>query len=277
MKKYILLVSFIFFVIIIWWPGGSSKKKIKGGEVIILATTTSLYDSGLLDHLIPPFEQISGIKVKPIAVGTGEALKMGERGEADFLLVHAPELEKAFMTSGHGLCRQELISSRFVLVGPDNDPAGVKGLPFPSALAKIAQSQCPFISRADYSGTHFVEKKIWEEAGFLPSGKWYMESVQGMAEALMMAAEKRAYVLSDYPTYHRLRKKINLAVLSLDDNYLNIYSAIIPRKISSFGHERAAKRLLAFLLTPEARKIIASFGYESLKNEIKKSSGRQLP
>lgn len=262
MKKYQLLFL-IFLLSLFFWQSLSIFQKGIFKSGIILATTTSLYDSGLLESLIEAFEKQSGSRVKIIAAGTGEALKIGQKGEADFLLVHAPELEEKFMANGYGLCRQELMFSRFVLVGPENDPAGIRSLTFPEAFSRIAQLKIPFISRADYSGTHFLERKIWEKAGLSPRGKWYLEIQQGMAEALMIAAEKRAYILADYPTYFRLKKRLGLEALTFDENYLNVYSAIIPRMTRQMGQEEQARKLWNFLLSPVAREIIISFGYES--------------
>lgn len=268
--KRIIFFSFLFFLFL---TSGYEFliKTSRHPEQIIVATTSSLYDTGLLEQLIATFEKSSALKIKAISVGTGEALKMGEKGEADLLLVHAPELEEDFMAAGHGLERKELVFSRFVLLGPQEDPAKVKGLTFPSAFAQIAKAKAPFISRADHSGTHFLEKKIWEKIGGNISGKWYLESVQSMAEALMMAAEKRAYILSDYPTYYQLRKKIDLAIMSIDENYLNIYSAIIPQKTRLMGNEAGAKKFLAFLLSEKAQAIMNSYGFESLPKKASSS------
>lgn len=238
-------------------PAASRSKKSAG---LILATTTSLYDSGLLEELLPVFEKKTGLRVKPLAVGTGEALEMGKRGDADLLLVHAPEMEKDFMARHDGLRREELMASDFVLVGPPEDPAFIKSLPFPQALARIAQSGYPFLSRGDRSGTHFLEMKIWQEAGLSPSGPWYLETGQGMAETLSIASDKKGYTLADYPTYYKLKSRLKLAVLSRDPGYQNIYSAIIPRRVKDRGNEAGANMLLEFFLSSEARRIIAAFG-----------------
>lgn len=263
MKKCLLIFIGLPVLIFLIWPRSFPFKKTPSAPEIIVATSTSLYDSGLLDQLIEAFEKQSGVKVKTIACGTGEALRMGRKGEADLLLVHAPELEAEFMASGYGLCRQEIMFSRIVIVGPENDPAGIRGLNFPEAFARIAHSKTPFISRADFSGTYFLERKIWEEAGIKPGGRWYLESQQGMAEALIMAAEKKAYLLTDFPTYSRFRSRLNLIVLASDDNYRNIYSIIIPRSTRQFGTEEPARKLWTFLFSPKSREIIASFGYET--------------
>lgn len=263
MKKCLLIFISLAALILLFWPGSFPFKKTSSSQEIIVATTTSLYDSGLLDQLFEVFKKQSGVKVKIIASGTGEALRMGRKGEADLLLVHAPELEAEFMASGYGLCRQEIMFSRFVIVGPENDPAGIRGLDFPEAFARIARSRAPFISRADFSGTYFLERKIWEKAGIKPGGKWYLESQQGMAEALVMAAEKEAYLLTDFPTYCRFKDRLNLGVLTSDEDYLNIYSVIIPRITRQFGTEEPARKLWTFLFSPKSREIIASFGHEN--------------
>lgn len=236
-------------------------------QEIIVATTTSLYDSGLLEELLPIFEKETGFKVKPIAVGSGEALAMGKKGDADLLLVHAPEMEKEFMAGNYGVRREELMASDFVLVGPAEDPAMVKGLPFSEALARISRRGHPFVSRGDKSGTHLLESEIWEELGIRPSGSWYLQTGQGMAETLRIASEKQGYTLADFPTYHQLNSGLQLAVLSRDPNYQNIYSAILPRNVKNRGNETGAERLLDFLLSPEARQIITSFGVKQGETE----------
>lgn len=267
MKKYLFFTLIFLLLFFFFWQALSLCQREIFKPGIILATTTSLYDSGLLGLLIEAFEKQSGGRVKIIAAGTGEALKMGQKGEADILLVHAPELEEEFMAAGYGLMRQELMSSRFIILGPKNDPAGIRGLSFPEAFSRIARLKAPFISRADYSGTHFLEKKIWQKVGLNPSGQWYLQAQQGMAETLMIAAEKRAYILADYPTYFRLKKKLGLEPLTFDENYLNVYSVIIPRMVRHLGSEEQARKLYLFLLSPAAREIIISFGYESQKQQ----------
>lgn len=234
---------------------------------IILATTTSLDDSGLLEKILPVFEKKTGYKVKPIAVGSSEALAMGRRGDADLLLVHAPELEVDFMARNYGLKRKELMASDFALVGPAGDPASVKGLPFPEALARIARLRYSFVSRGDKSGTHLLETKIWRELGLYPSGAWYWQTGQGMAQTLRVASEKQAYALTDYPTFHQLRKVLQLTVLSKDQNYKNVYSAIVPRKARNRGNESGGEKLLGFLLSSEAQQVIISFGSKDGKKE----------
>ena len=173
----------------------TSEEKKAGSRDLLVATTTSLQDSGLLEVLIPVFEKSTGYKAKVIAVGSGETLEMGKRQSADVLLVHAPELEEKFMAEGYGEERREIMSSDFILAGPPADPAGVKGKTFPEAFRLIASQEQPFVSRADNSGTHNLEKRIWKEIGLEPAGRWYIEAGQGMGECLLIASEKRAYIL----------------------------------------------------------------------------------
>mgnify|MGYP000875648322 CR=1 FL=1 len=231
---------------------------------LLVSTTTSLQDSGLLDVLIPVFEQSTGYKVKVIAVGSGEALEMGKRQAADVLLVHAPELEEKFMAEGYGEKRLEIMSSDFILAGPPADPAGIKAKTFPEAFQLIAAEQQPFISRADNSGTHNLEKRIWREIGLEPHGSWYIEAGQGMGECLLIASEKRAYILSDFPTFYKISKKgrLELAVLTSDDNYKNIYSVITLKNPGGRLNEAGARAFSDFLVSPAAQQLIRDFGQE---------------
>lgn len=178
-----------------------------GGEdgatgAMILATTTSTQDSGLLDAILPSFEESSDCVPKPVAVGSGQAMAMGESGDADVLLVHSPEAELEFMAEGHGISREPVMHNDFVLVGPPQDPAHVgEAGDAAKAMALIAQEQAPFASRADESGTHAKEVDLWQEAGVEPSGSWYIETGQDMGETLTIASQKQAYTLTDRGTF----------------------------------------------------------------------------
>ncbi len=195
-------------------PASSPGAGSGGSRDVILATTTSTQDSGLLDVLLPRFEARTGYRVKAVAVGTGQALKLGAMGEADVLLVHAPKAEREFMRTGAGLERRLVMHNDFVIVGPDADPAGIEGLhDTEEALRKIASSGSPFISRGDDSGTHKKELELWEKAGPRPGGEWYIESGTGMGQTLRIASEKRGYTLADRGTYLALRDAIDLEVL----------------------------------------------------------------
>jgi tungstate transport system substrate-binding protein len=232
-------------------------------KTLTLATTTSTQDSGLLDVLVPRFRERSGIEVKVVAVGTGQALELGRRGDADVLLVHDPAAEQRFMDDGFGADRREVMHNDFVLVGPADDPAGVKGqASVAEAFARIARRGSPFVSRGDESGTHQKEKAVWHEAGVEPHGDWYLRAGAGMGQVLRLASEKRAYTLSDRGTFLALRQGLDLAVLAEGDPLLvNPYHVIVvnPAK-HPHVHQREAQRFADFLLSPEGRGLIADFG-----------------
>ncbi len=230
---------------------------------IILATTTSTQDSGLLDALVPMFKQESGYTVKTVAVGTGQALKMGEEGNADILLVHSPKAEEAFMQAGFGLERHLVMHNDFVLVGPAADPAGVRSAASTTqALIQIANAAAPFVSRGDDSGTHKMERSLWEAAGSPPLGGWYIESGQGMGATLRIASEKQAYTLTDRATYLANRATLQLEVLlEGDPSLLNIYHVIVvnPEKWPQVNLN-GARAFAEFLLAPETQALIGQFG-----------------
>ena len=242
--------------------GGREKapatKNIRGE--LIVAATTSLEDSGLLEALVPVFEKESGLKVKVIAVGTGEALEMGRRQVADLLLVHAPDLEANFMEQGYGQRREEFMASDMLIAGPAADEAGVRGKSFVEAFTRIASASHPFVSRADKSGTHHLEMKIWAASGITPSGDWYLQTGQGMAESLRIASEKQAYVLTDYPTFQQLRTGLNLEILTRDEQHRNVYSAIAISDITGKINTAGAEALINFLIGQKTQKIISEFG-----------------
>jgi tungstate transport system substrate-binding protein len=232
---------------------------------VILATTTSTQDSGLLDVLVPLFEKKTGYTVKTIAVGTGQSLALGDRGEADVVLVHAPKLELEYLAKGNLTNRRLVMHNDFILVGPPADPAGIRGLKKAAdALKKIAQRGARFVSRGDNSGTHTTERSLWKVAGIAPKGSWYIESGQGMGATLAIASEKGAYTLADRATYLAFRKRIQLAILLEGDApLLNIYHVmqVNParhRKVNAAG----GKALADFLVSPEAQEVIRTFGVE---------------
>ncbi|MBI4286420.1 MAG: substrate-binding domain-containing protein [Chloroflexi bacterium] len=233
---------------------------------LILATTTSTQDSGLLDVLVPIFQQKTGYVVKPIAVGTGQAMAMGERGEADVLLVHAPESEVKFMQAGHGVNRKLVMHNDFIIIGPSADPAGIKETTSAAAaLKKIAAAKTLFISRGDNSGTNQLELKLWKTASIDVKGQtWYQESGQGMGATLGIAAEKRAYTITDRATYLALRKNLGLDILvEKDPILLNIYHVIQvnPQKSDKINAE-GAKAFADFMVSPETQEIIRNFGID---------------
>jgi tungstate transport system substrate-binding protein len=213
--------------------------------------------------LLPRFREQTGVEVKAVAVGTGQALELGRRGDADVLLVHDPAGEQRFMDEGFGAERQPVMWNAFVVVGPPTDPAGVKGKEAAAeAFSQIARRKAPFISRGDESGTHVREKAVWRQAGIEPRGAWYVRAGCGMGQALRMASEKRAYALTDRATFLALRKDLDLAVLSEGDQLLvNQYSTILvnPEKHPHVRRE-AARKFADFLLSRQAQKLITDFG-----------------
>src|SRR5262249_31317813 len=196
-------------------------------RTLILSTTTSTQDSGLLDVLVPMFEHASGYSVKTISVGTGQALALAARGEADVTLAHAPALEKKYVDEGKMLNRRLVMYNDFVVIGPAEDPAQVKGLPAVEALKKMDAAQARFESRRVTSGTHLLELALWKQADLEPKGSWYIESGQGMGQTLLVANERKAYTLTDRGTYLAYQKRVDLPILVEKDRpLLNIYSVM---------------------------------------------------
>ena len=184
------------------------------GETLTLTTTTSTYDTGLLDAIHPSFEEMYGATVDAVAQGTGAALESARNGDSDVVMVHARGLEDEFMRNGYGINRRDLMFNDFVIVGPESDPAGIQGMGSATeALTTIAESQSPFVSRGDNSGTHTKELNLWEAAGTDPGGDWYQETGTGMGEALNVANQQGAYTLSDRGTYIAQRSEIDLTIL----------------------------------------------------------------
>jgi len=232
---------------------------------VILATTTSTRDSGLLDYLLPIFQEQTGYIVKMVAVGTGEALKMGEEGNADVLLVHAPASEVAFMEAGNGKDRFLIMHNDYVIVGPADDPAGIKGSETTTAaFTAIATSESLFTTRGDDSGTHKAELNHWKSAGITPEGDWYLNTGQGMGDTLRIASEKLAYTLTDRATYLALKDTLDLDILYEGDKaLLNIYHVITvnPEKYPNLNYE-GAKAFADWLVTDEVQKLIETFGVD---------------
>lgn len=232
-------------------------------KVIILATTTSTQDSGLLDELIPRFEKQTGYSVKTIAVGSGQAMAMGKRGEADVLLVHSPEAEKTLVAEGSGMNRRIVMHNDFILVGPAQDPAGIRSHTAMEALQRIAAAKVTFLSRGDNSGTHAMELKLWKAAGLPFEGQaWYQQTGQGMGQTLAIAADKRAYTLSDRGTYLALQKKLGLAILHEGDPSLrNVYHVIEVNPAQFPKVNAAGARAFAdFMVSKDVQARIKEFG-----------------
>lgn len=237
-----------------------------GSTNLILATTTSLQDSGLLDVLVPAFEKASGYTVKTVAVGTGQALTMGQQGNADVLFVHAPTQEQAFMDAGWGVDRRLVAHNYFWIVGPASDPAAISGMTSAvDAFKKIAASGATFVSRGDNSGTNTKELALWKTAGITPKGSWYIESGQGMGATLQIASEKAAYTLTDTATF--LSNQANLALKALvksDLSLINIYSviAVNPAKWPK-ANVAGAKAFEDYVTGTAGQQIIATFGIDT--------------
>ncbi len=230
---------------------------------IILATTTSTQDSGLLDELIPRFEQQSGYAVKTIAVGSGQAIAMGRRGEADLLLVHSPDAEKALVADGAGINRRIVMHNDFILLGPPVDPAGLAKHNTMECFQRIAAAKALFISRGDNSGTHAQELKLWKGAGIAVDGQaWYQQTGQGMGQTLAIAAEKKAYTVSDRGTYLALRKKLGLAILHEGDPSLRNVYHVIEANPARFPRVNAAgaRAFADFLVSKAVQQRIKEFG-----------------
>jgi tungstate transport system substrate-binding protein len=239
---------------------------------IILATTTSTQDSGLLDVLLPVFEKETGYFVKTIAVGSGQAMAMGQKGEADVLLAHSPAAEKKFVSEGYGIHRRIVMHNDFIIVGPPDDPGKIRGLKSAAeAFKKIASAKVLFVSRADNSGTHAKEKAIWTASKINPEKeKWYQQTGLGMGQTLNVTSEKKGYTLADRGTYLALKKTIQLDVLSEGDALLlNIYHVIEVNpakwpKVNAAG----AKAFADFMVSPETQSIIKTFGVDKFGSPL---------
>lgn len=243
--------SCIFLLLVFLWGVSFAASKN-----IILATTTSTVDSGLLDVLIPLFEKQSGYKVKTIGVGSGMAMEMGKRGEADVLLVHSPKDEEKLIKEGFGINRRPVMHNDFVLLGPADGPQ--------TTFGKIASSGALFVSRGDQSGTHKKELALWP-AGTVFSNLWYLESGQGMGATLMIADQKKAYTLSDRATYLSFKDKINLVIVSEGDKVLlNPYHVIEVLKANAEG----GKAFSDFIVSASTQRIIAEFGKEKFGGSL---------
>jgi len=260
MKRIIILLTAFCFLL----SACSSKPS---NPTLILATTTSTQDSGLLDVLIPLFETETGYKVQTVAVGSGQAMKMGEEGNADVLLVHAPASELTFMENGFGKDRALVMHNDFVIVGSAEDPAGIKGKPVIDALKLISASNGTFISRGDDSGTHKAELNLWKKAELDPKAAapaWYLESGQGMGATLTIASEKSAYTLTDRATFLANNANLQLEILVEGDSaLLNVYHVISvnPDKWQKVNYD-GALAFLKFMTESSTQDVIGQFGVD---------------
>jgi tungstate transport system substrate-binding protein len=275
-KQFFLVLLLALFVVISGCSNQPTDKKKEDKVVqnkdLILATTTSTQDSGLLDILQPLFEEESGYKVKTIAVGTGQALEMGKKGEADVLLVHAPAAEMELMDSGDAINRKRVMYNDFIIIGPSSDPAGIKGLDVKQAFEKIAAANAIFISRGDDSGTHKKELAIWKSINVDPkAADNYLETGQGMGPTLNVTVEKLGYTLTDRATF--LAQEKNLKDLTLlvegDEDLLNIYHVmqVNPEKHDKVNSE-GAKAFVEFLIDEETQQVIEDFGKEEFGQSL---------
>jgi tungstate transport system substrate-binding protein len=261
LRSLVLLGALLASVLLLQQPTTAAQRPAQ--SEVILATTTSTYDTGLLDYLHPMFERATGYQVKTISVGTGQALALGERGEADVVLVHAPEAERAWMAAGNGTRRLLVMYNDFVLVGPADDPAGARGQPVVEALRRVAAAGSVFVSRGDNSGTHILERQLWQRVGTNPEGqRWYLAVGQGMGQTLNIASDRQAYTLTDRGTWLARRNTLELALLVEGDPVLrNLYHVmpVNPAKsprINNAGAEAYAD----WLVSPEAQAAIEVFG-----------------
>jgi tungstate transport system substrate-binding protein len=260
MSLFFPVFTFLAVVCVLTAPATAASKNL------ILATTTSTQDSGLLDVLLPVFEKESGYFVKTIAVGSGQAMAMGEKGEADVLLVHSPEAEKKFMDKGAGSSRRLVMHNDFIIIGPAGDPARIRGVKTSAeAFKKIAQSGSLFLSRGDNSGTHAKEKGLWKGAGITPDGqKWYQQTGLGMGQTMNVAAEKKGYTLADRGTYLAMKKSLGLEILvEGDGKLLNVYHVIEVNaakwpKVNS----PAARAFADFMVSRKTQALIGRFGVD---------------
>jgi tungstate transport system substrate-binding protein len=246
--------------------GGSAGSPPDRGTML-LATTTSTRDSGLLDELLPAFEKKSGCQVKTVAVGSGEALELGEKGDADVLLVHSPADEQEFMDAGNGTSRKAVMHNDFVLVGPAEDPADLKqAKDAPDALGRIEKAEAPFASRGDDSGTHTKELSLWEAAGTDPGGSWYIETGQGMGETLTIADQKQAYTLSDRGTFLATKNLDSEVVVEGGEDLLNPYHVIVVRGKET--NAACAREFSSWITSSPTQKTIGRFGVEQYGQQL---------
>jgi tungstate transport system substrate-binding protein len=256
LKKIIVALFVALFFLTSCKPAAPAKQ-------LLLVSTTSTQDSGLLDVLLPAFTAKTGHTVQLVAVGSGQALKIGEQGNADVILLHSPAAEKEFVANGFGIDRRLVMHNDFVIVGRASDPAGIRGVTPVDAFQKIFASAATFVSRGDDSGTHVKELALWKNAGLNPAGKaWYIETGQGQGATLSIASEKGGYALTDRGTFLAYKSNVDLEILVQGDPFLlNVYHVITvnPEKFPNTNLE-GAKAFADFLTSGEGQKIIANFG-----------------
>ncbi|OBR91471.1 MULTISPECIES: substrate-binding domain-containing protein [Clostridium] len=264
-KKLALLLSLIFVFLVGCTTKQQEAAKPKEARSMVLATTTSTQDTGLLDYLVPLFKKDTGIDVKVVAKGTGEALKLAQNGDADCLLVHDKSKEEEFIKNGYGLKRNDVMYNDFIIVGPTEDPAKIKEKAYNNpidALKIIKDSNVKFISRGDESGTHSKEKGLWKSAEITPSGSWYVSAGKGMGAVLQMADEMKAYTLTDRGTYLSMKNKLKLQIVTEKSPQLyNQYGVIKlnPAKNPKLK-EKEADEFYNWILSDKIQKNIGEYG-----------------
>ena len=259
------LLSSIFILLFASTFSSIAQGAEAGKQHVILSTTTSTQDSGLLDVLVPLFEKHSGYAVKTISVGTGQALTLGAKGDADVVLVHAPSLEKKYVGDDKLRNRRLVMYNDFIIIGPKEDPAKIRSTKTATAaLQAIAGAKANFVSRGDKSGTHTLERALWKSAGIEPKGSWYIEAGQGMGATLGIANERNAYTISDRGTYLAFKSRVTLPILLEGDRaLLNIYSVLEVSPANGPRVNSAGGRSFAdFMIAPGTQKVIRSFGVE---------------
>ncbi|MFK7804665.1 MAG: substrate-binding domain-containing protein [Anaerolineae bacterium] len=273
MKKRFFIV-FLAVLLVSGCTGAGAES-----AVLRLATTTSTYNSGLLDAILPQFESQFNVRIDVIAVGTGQAIKLGESGDADVILVHARSREDQFLAEGHGTDRFDVMFNDFVLVGPGSDPAGISGMPLASdALQAIAAAEAAFASRGDDSGTHIKEKELWQQAGFIeyPPGDWYLSVGQGMGDTLRFANETLAYTMTDRGTFLALKENlpdlvVHVGGASIDENQdgtlFNPYGVIPVDPNKGVNHELALQ-FADWLTSEAAQQAISEFGMDKFEQPL---------
>jgi tungstate transport system substrate-binding protein len=257
-----MLLHALLVILSALWPAAPAAAQ---SNTVILSTTTSTQDSGLLDVLVPMFEKKTGMTVKTISVGTGQALALAARGEADVALVHAPSVERKYVEEGKMRNRRLVMYNDFVVIGPEDDPAKIKGMAKAvDALKRIAGTQSRFVSRGDKSGTHGLELGLWKQAGVEPKGAWYIESGQGMGQTLGIANDRRAYTITDRGTWLAFQKRISLPILiEKDKPLLNIYSVMEVNPANGPRVNVAGGKAFAdFMVAPETQAVIKVFGLD---------------
>ncbi|WP_425449426.1 substrate-binding domain-containing protein [Dethiothermospora halolimnae] len=265
MKK--VLSVLIILSLIMGLVVGCSGDEGDQSSSIVLATTTSTRDSGLLDEILPSFEEETGIEVKVVAIGTGAALQKGRDGDADVLLVHAKPSEEEFVKEGHGLYRKDVMYNDFVIVGPKNDPVNIKENAKSDVLKGyklIEENKATFVSRGDDSGTHKKEKALWKEAGIEPKGDFYVSTGSGMGDTLKVASEKQGYAMTDRATYLNLKDELDLEILlEKDEKLFNQYGVIPvnPDKNENINN-KGAEEFINWLLSKDTQEKIGEYGKE---------------